>query len=425
MSENLNGFQHALRFVGEYLVIHPFLFIVGLFDFVLGLILPYKYDDATLPDKNAVLTRQVDPADPKSAYRSTMTADLVRIEDRSTNLYKAFSDCIDEHADMETMGVREVLNLEDEVQPNGKTFKKYNLAEKYTWSNYRTMHSRVDNFSNGLLHVGLKSDQNIVLFAETRPEWLMSAFACFRIKVPIVTLYSTLGIDALVFGINQTSAPFLVTSGEQLPKLQKIIKKIPNITHIIVFNDKFTEKNVTEFRKTCADTPIQVYTMDEVEKIGAGAKTITSFKQPTKDDLAIIMYTSGSTGNPKGVMISHKNILSSMRGLIMRLGSINRNKDIYIAYLPLAHILELVGELTCITNGIRLAYSSPLTIADTSTAIKKGQKGDLRVLKPTIMTSVPIVLERLSKTVYEKLSHTNWFKQTLFKVRLILHFTTC
>jgi long-chain acyl-CoA synthetase len=416
MADELSSLQRTLRFIGEYILIHPFLFVIGVFDFIFGLILPYKYDDPSLPDKNAVLTLQTDPTDHTSAYRSAMTADLVRVDERNTNLYTAFRNCIEEHAETETMGVREVINLEDEVQPNGKVFKKYNLANKYTWSNYRTMHSRVENFSNGLLHVGLKSDQNIVLFAETRPDWLITAFACFRIKVPIVTLYSTLGIDALVFGINQTSAPFLVTSGEQLPKLQKIITKIPNITHIVVFNDKFTEKNFVEFKKACQGTALQVYTMEEIEKIGDEGKRITTYKQPTKEDLAIIMYTSGSTGNPKGVMISHKNILTSMRGLFMRLGTVNRRKDIYIAYLPLAHILELVGELTCITNGIRLAYSSPLTIADTSTAIKKGQKGDLRVLKPTIMTSVPIVLERLSKTVYEKLSHTNWFKQMLFKV---------
>lgn len=103
-------------------------------------------------------------------------------------------------------------------------------------------------------------------------------------------------------------------------------------------------------------------------------------------------------------------------GLISRLGTVNRRKDIYVAYLPLAHILELVGELTFITSGIKVGYSSPLTIADTSTAVKKGQKGDLRVLKPTIMASVPIVLERLSKTVYEKISHTSWFTQHLFRL---------
>lgn len=73
-------------------------------------------------------------------------------------------------------------------------------------------------------------------------------------------------------------------------------------------------------------------------------------------------------------MISHANILTAVQAFVTRLGSVNRQKDIYVAYLPLAHVLELVCEITCITHGIRVAYSTPQTIADNSTAIKKGQK---------------------------------------------------
>ena len=70
-------------------------------------------------------------------------------------------------------------------------------------------------------------------------------------------------------------------------------------------------------------------------------------------------------------MISHGNLLTAVRALITRLGAVNRRKDIYVAFLPLAHVLELVCEVTCMTNGIRLGYSSPQTIADNSTAIKR------------------------------------------------------
>ena len=82
----------------------------------------------------------------------------------------------------QTLGVREVLSIDDEVQSNGKVFKKLSLGS-YKWTTYETALKRVDNLSNGLLNLGLKSDQNIVLFAETRPEWLISALACFKIKV--------------------------------------------------------------------------------------------------------------------------------------------------------------------------------------------------------------------------------------------------
>ncbi|CAF0943184.1 unnamed protein product [Brachionus calyciflorus] len=405
--------QVVTRWLTKYFLIYPFLHLVGFIDFIIGLILPYKYEDNQLPDKDAVLSRRVDDTDPKSSFRSTLFPDLIRVEDKNSNIFDELTNCVKKYHDTKTLGVRELLSIDDEVQANGKIFKKYSLGS-YKWTSLQEIYDRILNFSNGMLKTGLKSDTNIVLFAETRPEWLMSAFACFRIKVPVVTLYSTLGVDALAFGINETKASFVITSGEQLSKIEKILDKIPTVTNLIVFTDKFYQKQLDSFRSKFSSR-IKVHTMQEVESLGKESDSV-EYSRPEKNDLAIIMYTSGSTGNPKGVMISHGNILTAVKALITRLGTINRQKDICVAYLPLAHVLELVCEITCLTNGIPLAYSTPQTIADNSTAIKKGQKGDLRVLKPTIMASVPVVLERLSKTVYDKLAQTNWFKQMLFKL---------
>lgn len=229
------------RFLALYFVIYPFLFLVGIIDFIGSLLLPYKYEDDTLPDKNAILSEQTDKTDPKSAFRSTMATDLLKVDDVNANLYDEFANNYKKFGDMKTMGVREVLSIDDEKQPNGKVFKKFSLGD-YKWIKYDELFDKINNISNGFLKVGLKSDQNIVLFAETRPEWLITAFSCFRIKAPIVTLYATLGIDALAYGINETKAHYLVTSSDQLPKVQKILGKVPSLTHLIVFTDKFSEK---------------------------------------------------------------------------------------------------------------------------------------------------------------------------------------
>ena len=113
--------------------------------------------------------------------------------------------------------------------------------------------------------------------------------------------------------------------------------------------------------------------------------------RPKRSDIAVIMYTSGSTGTPKGVLIKHENIVAAMAGQKERVfPMVDVENDIYIAYLPLAHILELCCEILVFFLGIKCGYSSPQTLTDQSTAIKRGEKGDLQVLRPHLMCCVPV-----------------------------------
>jgi long-chain acyl-CoA synthetase len=117
-------------------------------------------------------------------------------------------------------------------------------------------------------------------------------------------------------------------------------------------------------------------------------------------------------------MMSHLNLISSLRTLIHRIGCISGENDVYIAYLPLAHVLELCSELCYLNAGIPIGYSSTLTLTDFSTGVKKGQKGDLRVLNPSLLHCVPAVLERIAKSIDSKIASSSWFKQTFFQVAL-------
>lgn len=118
----------------------------------------------------------------------------------------------------------------------------------------------------------------------------------------------------------------------------------------------------------------------------------------------------------KGAMISHGNLLISSRTLRERMQPLDILNDTYIGYLPLAHVLELCTELIVLNGGIAVGYSSPHTITDASTGIIKGELGDLRVLNPTIMHSVPAVLEKLSKAVKLKIKMKSQFFQALFDI---------
>uniref|UniRef100_A0A669BND9 long-chain-fatty-acid--CoA ligase n=1 Tax=Oreochromis niloticus TaxID=8128 RepID=A0A669BND9_ORENI len=301
------------------------------------------------------------------------------------------------------LGTREVLSEEDERQPNGKIFKKVILGN-YNWLSYEEAYQAAKCFGSGLAALNQKPHCNIAIFCETRAEWIVAAQACFMYNFPLVTLYATLGPVAIAHGLNETEVTHIITSKDLLQsRLKAILCDVPRLQYIIVVDRKPT---------SWPDIPkgIMVYNMDTVKEMGSRPD---NSEKPETSDIAVIMYTSGSTGIPKGVMISHGNLIAGITGMAERIPNLNET-DTYIGYLPLAHVLELSAELVSISHGCRIGYSSPQTLADQSTKIKKGSKGDTSVLKPTLMAAVPEIMDRIYKNVMTKVEEMSKFQRTLF-----------
>ncbi|XP_010880864.2 long-chain-fatty-acid--CoA ligase 3b [Esox lucius] len=305
------------------------------------------------------------------------------------------------------LGTREVLSEEDELQPNGKVFKKVILGE-YKWMSYEETYQAAVHFGSGLAALGQKPQCNIAIFCETRAEWMIAAQAGFIYNFPLVTLYATLGGPAIAHGLNETEITHIVTSKDLLQsRLKAILLEVPRLQHIIVVDSKPT--SWPGFPRG-----IMVHNMDAVQELGSRPNNMAvARRQPLPSDTAVIMYTSGSTGIPKGVMISHSNIIAGITGMAERIPNLDET-DTYIGYLPLAHVLELSAEMVCISHGCRIGYSSPQTLADQSTKIKKGSKGDTSVLKPTLMAAVPEIMDRIYKNVMTKVEEMSSVQRTLF-----------
>ncbi|WKY01249.1 hypothetical protein Q1695_015332 [Nippostrongylus brasiliensis] len=308
------------------------------------------------------------------------------------------------------LGTRQLLAVHHEKQAGGRVFEKWELGE-YEWMSYREVEAKVSVVAAGLKDLATGDEPKVVIFAETRAHWLITALACFRANIPIVTVYATLGEDAIAHAIDETGSSILVTSSELLVKVVNLGKRCASLHTLVYFPkvDKAApEPDLTQFHD-------QFNTV--LSYSGLESRTGSSIKESTAEpeSMALIMYTSGTTGAPKGVILQHKNIVAAICGQGNGVAIIT-NEDTYIGYLPLAHILELDAELTALCYGCKIGYSSPLTLHDRASKIMTGTHGDCHALQPTLMAAVPAIMDRIFKAVSEEVAASPRIMQELFKL---------
>ncbi|KAL5704367.1 long-chain-fatty-acid--CoA ligase [Ranunculus cassubicifolius] len=305
------------------------------------------------------------------------------------------------------LGTRKLVARDVEVSSDGRSFEKLHLGS-YEWLSYSEAFEAVCSFSSGLVQLGHQKEERVAIFADTRAEWLIALQGCFRRNITVVTIYSSLGEEALSYSLNETEVTTVICGRKELKKLIDINGQLDSVKRVIYMDDDGIESEVSLAER---NTKWEISSFHEVERVGRETPSEPDFPAPA--DIAVIMYTSGSTGLPKGVMMNHRNVLavvSAVMTIIPGLGS----KDVYLAYLPLAHILELAAENVVVAVGASIGYGSPLTLTDTSNKIKKGTKGDAAQLGPTVMTAVPAILDRVRDGVRKKVDATGGLSKKLF-----------
>jgi len=281
-------------------------------------------------------------------------------------------------------------------------FEKFVFSPDYAFITYGEYFKRIEDLGSGLAKLPeLSKGARVIIYADTQLLWMQAAFAAWRQGYVVGTIYSTLGEEGALYGINQSECKTVFADGKLLKVLGNIATKLTGCKRIIVFKEEDMDGKSAEALKAAG---IEVTPLSKIMTDGANAP------QPADpagtDDTVVLMYTSGTTGNPKGVLISHKAIgvlVGATAGKSGALGPFIQPGYRYLCYLPLAHIMELAVEIALLASGFTLGYGGPGSILPTSVKmLHPNQLGDGQALKPDIFVAAPAVLDRVFNAVTTK-----------------------
>jgi long-chain acyl-CoA synthetase len=288
---------------------------------------------------------------------------------------------------------------EDFGKKTDKPLMKRKVEGKYKGVSYSEFKKETDGFAFGFAALGLKAGDKVAIISENRPEWVYSDMAILNLGGIDIPIYPSLTADSIEFILtNSDSRGVIVSNKFQLNKILKIRDKLKNLQFTIVMNESDMLNDVSA-----------LYTFRDIQEMGEIFKTnhpnyvSESRKNINEDDLCTIIYTSGTTGEPKGVMLTHKNILSNVRAALNSFPI--DDKDTFLSFLPLCHIFErMAGYYTCFTAGSTLCFAESIETVSQN----------LLEAKPTLMMTVPRLFERMHSRIIKNVSSESSLRQKIF-----------
>lgn len=335
-------------------------------------------------------------------------------------LYELFSRAWDTYSAYPAQGIRPLVDYRTDA---GFRFPA-RVFGPTVWRTYKEVGEKARAFGSALRALGLEPQPEgdfdtatgkfkILMYEDTSGDWMVAAQGAISQNIVVATAYATLGIEAVTHAVNEGEVTAIVCNRKMLPTLLKNKKDMPSLEAIIYTDYMCLPKECAE--KVEASSEVKVFSFAEFLEMGAAKPAEPS--PPTPDSVAVLMYTSGSTGNPKGVIVRHKHLLAMVAACKDQFSAIiSECEETLICYLPLAHILELAAETFFYSMGSKLAYSDPKSLLGGPE--KAYPKGSLEEFSPTLMAGVPKVWETIKKGAEAKIEKASPVKQFLFKLAL-------
>ncbi|MEG1579898.1 MAG: long-chain fatty acid--CoA ligase [Bacteroidaceae bacterium] len=276
-------------------------------------------------------------------------------------------------------------------------YRDYKL-NKWIPVSWNSFSSTVRIVSNALIELGIQVQENIAVFSQNKPECLYVDFGAYGVRAVTIPFYATSSEAQVKYMVNDANIRYIfVGEQEQYDIAFRVFTQCPSLVKLIIFDH--------DVRKNAQDH-ISIY-FDNFLNLGAGLQHQTEVVQRTSDatfdDLANILYTSGTTGDSKGVMLSHEMYHEGVRvnDLVLPLSE----KDVFMNFLPFTHVFERAWSYLGLCEGVRLAIN--LRPADVLKSLNE--------VNPTCMCAVPRFWEKVYSGVIEKIATSSYVEQKMMR----------
>jgi long-chain acyl-CoA synthetase len=255
----------------------------------------------------------------------------------------------------------------------------------------------VEELSMGLRSLGIEKGDRVAILSENRPEWAYADLATLCAGAVDTPIYATLTPTQVLYILKDAGAKAVfVSSAAQLHKIQEVRAQAPMLRHVIRMDE-------TPAPNTYSLEEVRVRGREALATDRGAVRKRADSVEP--EDLATLIYTSGTTGDPKGVMLTHGNLVSNVHAS-GHLFAILGTKDVALSFLPLCHVFERMGgHYVMLRHGVTIAYAESV----------EHVSANLLEVKPTILLSVPRLYEKMYAKVNEKVAHDSAPKQAIFR----------